>query len=353
MTLPAPLVATGAPPTDAVAGGGERVMPPIRPLRGGDTVWHGVASAPRIPLRLSHGTTSVTVEPAPVADTSDPAEAVALTLTCARERLGLLVSEGILRELTGLCGAAHFDWRGLDAAPRRLALNLIGDALLGPLEALLQVDAILDFADGDAPHWSGDVLKLRISGARPMGEVLVQVPAPLRPVLADILAAWPRTTGPALHLRVPASIRLAGPMLTLADLKALEPGDILLTAEDRELRNVMVQLGTRHRISALCNGSTATATEYIAMSDDTDGQATSTMMQVADLEVQVTFEIARFSLPVGALDGVGPGYVFTLPGDLTTGTLDIRAAGQRIGRGELVRVGDAIGVQITEVPARG
>lgn len=64
------------------------------------------------------------------------------------------------------------------------------------------------------------------------------------------------------------------------------------------------------------------------------------------LPVEVSFELARTELRVGELSSLQPGYVFPLAGALEGANVTIRANGQAVGQGELVAVGDTLGVRL-------
>ena len=64
------------------------------------------------------------------------------------------------------------------------------------------------------------------------------------------------------------------------------------------------------------------------------------------LPVQVTFEIARVEMPVGKLADLQPGHVFPVPAQLEGANVTIRANGEAVGQGELVSVGDTLGVRL-------
>ncbi len=66
----------------------------------------------------------------------------------------------------------------------------------------------------------------------------------------------------------------------------------------------------------------------------------------------MVFEVGRVELPLGELETLGSGYVFELQRDPDQ-AVDIVANGRRIGRGRLVEVAGAIGVQITRIGQDG
>jgi len=67
-----------------------------------------------------------------------------------------------------------------------------------------------------------------------------------------------------------------------------------------------------------------------------------------EIEVRIDFELSRISLPLGELRNIRPGYSFEL--DVPApGSVRIVSGGREIGRGELVRIGDRLGVRVTEL----
>jgi type III secretion system YscQ/HrcQ family protein len=70
------------------------------------------------------------------------------------------------------------------------------------------------------------------------------------------------------------------------------------------------------------------------------------------LEVPVTFEIDRRLLRVSELSELAPGYIFELP-SRPGGQVDIVVNGQTIGLGELIKVGDRLGVRTVRLFGHG
>lgn len=65
-----------------------------------------------------------------------------------------------------------------------------------------------------------------------------------------------------------------------------------------------------------------------------------------NLPVRVAFEIGRTELSVGEIADLQPGYVFALPAHLEGANVTILANGHPAGRGEVVAVGDTLGVRL-------
>ena len=87
------------------------------------------------------------------------------------------------------------------------------------------------------------------------------------------------------------------------------------------------------------------------MSDNEQaGAAPSEAAPAADparkLPVQLEFELGRTEMSIGELADLQPGYVFPLAAALEGSNVVIRANGRIAGRGELVAVGDTLGVRL-------
>jgi type III secretion protein Q len=65
--------------------------------------------------------------------------------------------------------------------------------------------------------------------------------------------------------------------------------------------------------------------------------------------VKLGFTVGRVSVPFGALAGVAPGFVFELDKPLDDQVITIHANGVPIACGELVTLGDLLGVRISRM----
>jgi type III secretion protein Q len=74
---------------------------------------------------------------------------------------------------------------------------------------------------------------------------------------------------------------------------------------------------------------------------------------VGSIPVRIEFAIGEITLPFGELERIEPGYVFELGRAIDGASVDIRANGRRIGRGQIVAIGDTLGVRITDCGADG
>lgn len=169
------------------------------------------------------------------------------------------------------------------------------------------------------------------------------------------LAAW-------LDLPLPVSVRCAGPMLPPAEWEQLRIGDVIVTGSRTHPPALQAQVnGRRWTLAAAAEGwridgemqTIPTWMERSAMNEDTespdegvadDGGADDSALR--SLPVLVEFELGRLELTVGELAALQPGYVFALPAYVEGSSVTIRANGRACGRGELVAVGDTLGVRL-------
>ena len=67
-----------------------------------------------------------------------------------------------------------------------------------------------------------------------------------------------------------------------------------------------------------------------------------------ELQIELSFEVGRSQAAVSQLRTLQPGYIFELDSRVDN-PVAIRANGRLIGKGNLVRIGDRIGIQTTEL----
>lgn len=273
-------------------------------------------------------------------------------------------------------------WSDYDGRARLLAWSLaheqtlvqLGEALgaaLLPVEELsgdavededapwlsFSIEDLYEPAEGAEPHYRSGDLRLpaawlsRLAGrAEPLD--------PERP-LPD-LARW---SG------LPATVAIAcpGPRLGRGDWDSLRPGDVIVLGPRSRPPPLQARAnGRRWPLAANHDGcrisgamqSTPTLLESLRMNEHEDGPAASaaaTDAESADgggeaatraLPVLVEFELGRLEMTLGELAGLQPGYVFPLPAFVEGANVTIRANGRACGRGELVAVGDTLGVRL-------
>jgi type III secretion protein Q len=172
---------------------------------------------------------------------------------------------------------------------------------------------------------------------------LLQHAAPARLPLAE-------TFVPVVAIVCAGAMRL--PLRTLQDL---HHGDVLIPDEfPFERGEAALTFGHRYRAIARLDETGARVRSALQHSKSIqeinamEGKGAPRVVEtedLGDLEIQLTFELDRQTVELEQLRTIAPGYVFPL-GRSPNDPVDIVANGRRIGRGEIVRVGDGLGVRL-------
>jgi type III secretion protein Q len=169
-------------------------------------------------------------------------------------------------------------------------------------------------------------------------------------------------------INVPSRLRLGTQACSIALLKTLRCGDVLLPTIAAGAQALLAEptaaitlsarwgaAGSRPLTAAVSiSGNAMTFLETPHMTDDTD-QSPDDMadhenaVELEQLELPVQFELDAVSLPVALLASLRPGYVVELPTVVRDARVRLAAYGQTIGYGELVSVGEHLGVRIVHL----
>lgn len=198
----------------------------------------------------------------------------------------------------------------------------------------------------------------------------------------DTSASFAQATRTAFDLAVPGCLILGLKRLPVDTLNALEPGDVLLRATfpslDATLLDASNDLSASHArpravaawgtpgLTRLCaaveiDGPSLVIVKEPNMSEELDPASADAGLAIDDpadpirigeLELPVQFEIDTVALPLAQLSTLGPGYVLELPVPVADAQLRLVAHGQTIGYGELVTVGEHLGIRIIRMAHR-
>lgn len=249
----------------------------------------------------------------------------------------------------------------LSEPSRSLVLELALEPLLGHLETETEQQLRLlhvGKAEKNGPYIELDIIYGPVRGKgrlflfspldgaippafRALGELLGQLPRQL----CEVPAQLPVTVaGEVGSLRASASLlrkTRKGDAL-LPDVTPFARGQIILTAgrlwtaADVTGNRLILHGPFRLRPRPL---------EYAHMTTLPGSQQPPSEADLDDIEISLVFECGRWPITLGALRSISKGYVFEL-GRPVDGLVDIVANGVRIGSGDIVRIGDELGVRL-------
>ncbi len=162
-------------------------------------------------------------------------------------------------------------------------------------------------------------------------------------------------------LPITISFRAGVTVLTVDDLIHLRPGDgIILDENSVSQKTVIAVVGEAFAQSCMVTSkgleltaplltpATGNLKGWIFMNDYDEsypGEHASDPGAVGQINVRLVFEVGRKDMTVSDLQGIDTGHIFDL-GRPVGQAVDILAGGRQIGAGELVRVGEQIGVRV-------
>lgn len=250
----------------------------------------------------------------------------------------------MLPDLAGLAWSELVDRQALDCwLPEQPLLEIGSDHFAHAQVRLCDVVPVGVLALEDGPHPC-------LPTAQGMAWI-EQLDAGPAPTLAPATGA----------LRVPVELGIARLQLPLHRLRSLSPGAVVLLDQLEPVARM-----ARHRLYTydftLETISVNTPFDFL---DEEDGIADSAPapqaaptaptaaaapgIDIRRLPVTVDVVLCQLQQPIGELDALQPGTVFNLPVDAWK-QLQLRVNGQTIARGELVQVGDQLGVQLAQAP---
>ncbi|MHC1551781.1 type III secretion system cytoplasmic ring protein SctQ [Phyllobacterium sp. K27] len=147
-------------------------------------------------------------------------------------------------------------------------------------------------------------------------------------------------------------------ILTVAELRGLKAGDVILRKESSEADPVAILSrrfvasitpdGQKYRMTSRWslpakNGENSTMSQSYTKPSGSAG-----FEQVDDLPVELVFEIGRCELPLSEIRKLGEGSVLPVAAS-TTNAVNILANGRLVGSGELVKIGAGLGVRVVRL----
>jgi type III secretion protein Q len=298
-------------------------------------------AARRWPIPLGDGELSLVPPPAHVPD----AMCMGVTFGAELARC-FLPRQCVDRMLATLDPAASK--AAADVLP--LLLELVIEPFLSGLDAVLPVTLGPD--PGELPSIMPLGLRWR-DGATDDDVARLELGPHAAAALAGLVTAVPLQRRRIDQLVVPLQVRALAAELTIAELRSIEHGDVILADSPAEGDTLLVagerlvwraRLDQhRARVVTTCQFAGACGLQEWTMQDPE--QASTADVSLDELPLRLTFELGRLEVPLAELETVGPGHVFDLGRDPQQ-AVDIMSAGRRIGRGEIVAIGPALGVRV-------
>jgi type III secretion protein Q len=297
--------------------------------------------------------------PLAIIPTLAPADAdgIAIALRLGPGRLVLqvpaLLVEQALAEAAGLPAAE------LEPELAALLLEAVAAELLPVLEAAAGVSIAVESIGSAAPAFA-PAFHCAVTLRHGFAETALHLAADddARPALRRLIDAAPALPAPCAGLPVPLAIRIGAVRLALAELRGIAPGDVVFPDVACRAGEALVVYGEAWSHVAKHDRGAVTVTgprRPLALHDgggwmaDPDSDAAAPPAErLGELPVTLVFELGRSELPLAAVQGLAPGMVIPLgrdPGE----AVDIVANGRRIGRGEIVRVEDELGVRVVRL----
>jgi len=268
---------------------------------------------------------------------------------------------------------------GLSTAPddptRSFLVELALAPLLGTLEGRLATTlTLLETRLAGTPSHRADVLPVRgeIDGLpfavslRLVHNRTDGVPAidRLASLLCKATRRHPGTDTILANIPVSLAFCVGAMRMRLDALRALEPGDALIPDEPSLSHDkVLVIAGGRLgaparrvdqgvRLEGMLRPIRSALLELGQMNDDARSMPPDVVHGLDEVEVALSFELGRLNVALREFKSLGPGYVFPLGRD-PAHAIDIIVNGRKIGQGEIVQIGETIGVRTTRLYGGG
>lgn len=146
--------------------------------------------------------------------------------------------------------------------------------------------------------------------------------------------------------------------ISLGELQGLQPGDVvLLDDEEEEAALVIAERLYAPAVLTASGPQLLAAPTAIAgskwewtMNQNAPPHADQALEEstLDELPVALAFELGRTAMPLGEVRQLAPGAIVPLV-NVTKEMVDIIANGKRVGRGEIVRIGESLGVRVARM----
>lgn len=188
-----------------------------------------------------------------------------------------------------------------------------------------------------------------------------------RDAMTGLGRALDRLAAPAEPLEIVHTVRvcMGWRALSVAALRDLGLGDVVILESGKGMSGPVAVVGDRLAARLSVDGGRLIAASRFAPLRRTNWEWTMEgtseapprlegldEAEIDQLPVKLVFELGRTEMPLGEVRRIAAGSVIPLSRALDE-AVDIVANGRRIGRGSIVRIGDAVGVRVERLTADG
>ena len=253
-----------------------------------------------------------------------------------------------------LLGLGHYSVPDLNGLAGSMLLELALLPFIEPLEQLtgqpLQVCELTGTTQANSAVLS---LMLEVQIAQgPASVIPLHLSGEAAGRVAELLD---QHTTPAAHslaaVRLPLTVERGQAQLSLAELRSLRPGDVLMLDES-PADQVRLVLDDRLQARAELNGDTLKLLEPpIALNPSKEPPMTQTAIganldtTLDELPLKLVCQVGSVELSLAQLRELGAGSLVQLSPQLHDG-VDLMVNGRRVGQGQLVKIGDGLGVRL-------
>jgi type III secretion protein Q len=299
-----------------------------------------------------------------LADEPEINEPYTITLKIDTDQAELVVSEGVLKfvlmELDPALSLERLD-------PEKTAI-ILEHAFTEPLTIIEQAAgcqiSVITVSKG-AGKWTGPdrpnlpiVLYVERMG---IAWSLLRLSADDITRLSGVLDRKAGPSRAAVDIPVALRVRVAAAAMSLAEIRSIQPGDIILPDELAQQPGGAVAVIGEHLVAPV--EITPTGVRFGARMRRGRGSPLEWSLNrqaafhdrvenggIDDMIVSLMFEAGHLELDLATVQQLGPGAALALARAGRDGTeLDIVVNGRPIGRGSLVRIGDSVGVRVSRL----
>ncbi len=283
-----------------------------------------------------------------------------VTLSAGSESAAVLVPVSLLDEIIGKAGGSNC----AQTRPQSvlLLLEYLLSEHLSKLESGLQRAISFDAIGYSAQASPGSNLVLQATSETGDHRLEVALGVSAGSCLAGWAAGHETRPGAWPGLPIEVAFRRGATRVSRLLLESVRPGDVIVADAMCVKDRIIVVAGERLAAAGLIQNESlkmlaplarlsGTEEETWSMSESTppfpqDGHANNSTLD--DIAVKLMFEMGRKEISLGELKTITPGFIFDLS-RAPSSSVDIFAGSHRIGQGEIVQIGDALGVRVTRL----